>query len=41
MTTIKAQIHHIAAPSERDARRSLARDHVCYSNGPRSASGAA
>lgn len=30
MTTIKAQIHHIAAPSERDARRSLARDHVCF-----------
>ncbi|WP_253182434.1 host cell division inhibitor Icd-like protein [Klebsiella variicola] len=30
MTTIKAQIHHIAAPSERDARRSLVRDHVCF-----------
>ena len=30
MTTIKAQIHHIAARSERDARRSLARDHVCF-----------
>lgn len=30
MTTIKAKIHHIAAPSERDARRSLARDHVCF-----------
>lgn len=30
MTTIKAQIHHITAPSERDARRSLARDHVCF-----------
>ncbi len=30
MTTIKAQIHHIAAPSERDARRSLAPDHVCF-----------
>ena len=30
MMTIKAQIHHIAAPSERDARRSLVRDHVCF-----------
>ncbi|AHW87569.1 hypothetical protein J415_10260 [Klebsiella michiganensis HKOPL1] len=30
ITTIKAQIHHITAPSERDARRSLARDHVCF-----------
>ncbi|HGU5575005.1 TPA: host cell division inhibitor Icd-like protein [Klebsiella quasipneumoniae subsp. similipneumoniae] len=30
MPTIKAQIHHITAPSERDARRSLARDHVCF-----------
>jgi len=33
MTTIKAQIHHIAAPSERDARRSLVRDHVCFFSG--------
>ena len=23
-------IHHIAAESERDARRSLVRDHVCF-----------
>ncbi|HBR1087134.1 TPA: host cell division inhibitor Icd-like protein [Klebsiella pneumoniae] len=30
MPTITAKIHHIAAPSERDARRSLARDHVCF-----------
>ena len=28
--TITAKIHHIAAPSERDARRSLVRDHVCF-----------
>nr|WP_193757719.1 host cell division inhibitor Icd-like protein [Pluralibacter gergoviae] len=28
--TISAQIHHIAASSEREARRSLARDHVCF-----------
>lgn len=25
------KIHHIAAPSEREARRSLVRDHVCFS----------
>ncbi|WP_409977305.1 host cell division inhibitor Icd-like protein [Escherichia coli] len=25
-----AKIHHIAAESERDARRSLVRDHVCF-----------
>ena len=30
MPTITAKIHHIAAPSERDARRSLVRDHVCF-----------
>ena len=30
MPTITAQIHHIAASSEREARRSLARDHVCF-----------
>lgn len=30
MPTIKPQIHHVAALSERDARRSLARDHVCF-----------
>lgn len=28
--TITAKIHHIAAESERDARRSLVRDHVCF-----------
>ncbi|MCY2234398.1 host cell division inhibitor Icd-like protein [Klebsiella pneumoniae] len=30
MPTITAKIHHIAAASEREARRSLARDHVCF-----------
>ena len=30
MPTITAKIHHIAAESEREARRSLARDHVCF-----------
>ncbi len=30
MPTITAKIHHIAAPSEREARRTLARDHVCF-----------
>ena len=30
MPTIKPKIHHIAAPSEREARRSLVRDHVCF-----------
>ncbi|HBX3573184.1 TPA: host cell division inhibitor Icd-like protein, partial [Klebsiella pneumoniae subsp. pneumoniae] len=30
MPTITAKIHHIAAPSEREARRSLVRDHVCF-----------
>ncbi|WP_447315571.1 host cell division inhibitor Icd-like protein [Klebsiella michiganensis] len=30
MPTITAKIHHIAAPSERDARCSLVRDHVCF-----------
>ncbi|EMM6764530.1 host cell division inhibitor Icd-like protein [Pluralibacter gergoviae] len=30
MPTITAQIHHIVASSEREARRSLARDHVCF-----------
>ncbi|MFZ4257370.1 host cell division inhibitor Icd-like protein [Raoultella terrigena] len=30
MPTIKPQIHHVVALSERDARRSLARDHVCF-----------
>ncbi len=29
-STITAKIHHIAAESERDARRSLVRDHVCF-----------
>ena len=28
--TIKAVIHHIAANSEREARRTLARDHVTF-----------
>ena len=30
MPTITAKIHHIAAESEREARRSLAQDHVCF-----------
>lgn len=30
MPTITVKIHHIAAPSEHEARRSLARDHVCF-----------
>ncbi|HAS0832159.1 TPA: host cell division inhibitor Icd-like protein [Enterobacter cloacae] len=30
MPTITAKIHHIAAETERDARRTLARDHVCF-----------
>ncbi|MDF3680668.1 host cell division inhibitor Icd-like protein, partial [Enterobacter hormaechei] len=30
MPTIAAKIHHIAAESEREARRTLARDHVCF-----------
>ena len=30
MPTITAKTHHIAAESEREARRSLARDHVCF-----------
>ena len=28
--TITAKIHHIAAETEQEARRSLARDHVCF-----------
>ncbi|WES70608.1 host cell division inhibitor Icd-like protein [Superficieibacter sp. HKU1] len=28
--TIKPIIHHVAAETERDARRSLVRDHVCF-----------
>ncbi|HBW6219868.1 MAG: host cell division inhibitor Icd-like protein [Klebsiella pneumoniae] len=28
--TITAKIHHIAANSEREARRELLRDHVCF-----------
>ena len=28
--TITAKIHHIAAETEREARRTLARDHVCF-----------
>lgn len=28
--TIKATIHHIAAATEREARRTLAKDHVCF-----------
>lgn len=30
MPTISAKIHHVAAPTEREARRSLARDHICF-----------
>ena len=30
MPTITAKIHHIAAETEKEARRSLARDHVCF-----------
>ncbi|MDD7843162.1 host cell division inhibitor Icd-like protein [Klebsiella quasipneumoniae] len=30
MPTITAKIHHIAAETEREARRILARDHVCF-----------
>ncbi|HBR4754318.1 TPA: host cell division inhibitor Icd-like protein [Klebsiella pneumoniae] len=30
MPTITAKIHHITAHSEREARRSLVRDHVCF-----------
>lgn len=30
MPPITAKIHHIAAPSEHEARRTLARDHVCF-----------
>ncbi|WP_369894026.1 host cell division inhibitor Icd-like protein [Klebsiella pasteurii] len=28
--TITAKIHHIASESELEARRTLARDHVCF-----------
>jgi len=28
--TVKATIHHIAAATEREARRTLAKDHVCF-----------
>ncbi|WP_230685661.1 host cell division inhibitor Icd-like protein [Pluralibacter gergoviae] len=30
MPTISAKIHHVAASTEREARRSLARDHICF-----------
>ncbi|WP_230682740.1 host cell division inhibitor Icd-like protein [Pluralibacter gergoviae] len=30
MPTISAKIHHVAAPTEREARRTLARDHICF-----------
>ena len=30
MPTITAKIYHIAAETEREARRTLARDHVCF-----------
>ncbi|WP_257394008.1 host cell division inhibitor Icd-like protein [Enterobacter hormaechei] len=30
MPTITAKIHHIAAETEREARRTLARDHACF-----------
>ncbi|MFE8048144.1 host cell division inhibitor Icd-like protein [Brenneria goodwinii] len=32
-TTIIPVIHHIPAVSEREARRSLVRDHVCFFDG--------
>ncbi|WP_294900511.1 host cell division inhibitor Icd-like protein [Tatumella sp. UBA2305] len=28
--TVKATIHHIAAATEREARRTLAKDHICF-----------
>lgn len=28
--TIKPVLHHIPAESERDARRTLAREHICF-----------
>ncbi|WP_072055961.1 host cell division inhibitor Icd-like protein [Tatumella morbirosei] len=28
--TVKATIYHIAAATEREARRTLAKDHVCF-----------
>ncbi|GAA0513737.1 hypothetical protein GCM10009414_24030 [Tatumella terrea] len=28
--TVKATIHHIAAATEREARLTLAKDHVCF-----------
>ena len=31
--TVIAKIHHVAAESEREARRSLVRDHVCFFSG--------
>lgn len=30
MSTITAKIHRVAAESEREARRTLARDHICF-----------
>ncbi|EOG2762492.1 host cell division inhibitor Icd-like protein [Salmonella enterica] len=30
MPTITAKIHHIAAETEREARRTLAQDHICF-----------
>jgi hypothetical protein len=30
MPTLTAKIHHIAADNEHEARRTLARDHVCF-----------
>lgn len=30
MPTITAKIHHITPESEQEARRTLARDHVCF-----------
>ena len=30
MPTITAKIHHIAAETEQEARRTLARDYVCF-----------
>lgn len=28
--TVKATIHHIAAATEHEARRTLAKDHICF-----------
>ncbi|HBW0982195.1 TPA: host cell division inhibitor Icd-like protein [Klebsiella aerogenes] len=38
--TIKSVLHHVAAETERDARRALVRDHVCFFAGRISVQGA-